>query len=217
MKTALAVVVAILSIGARATAHRLDEYLQATLITVDKDRVQAQLRLIPGVAVVPFVLSLIDTNADGVISESEQRAYADRVIRDLSLTVDGDPIKPQLVSMKFPEIAEMKQGLGEIHLDFRSDLSRHGPKRRFILENRHQSRIAAYLVNCLAPDDPDIRVTAQRRNESQSVYQLDYAQGGSPSLAGWGSPQGWLGAAALLLFVRITLLWNGARKSMTFR
>ena len=31
-----------------AFAHRIDEYLQATLLTVEKDRVQASMRLIPG-------------------------------------------------------------------------------------------------------------------------------------------------------------------------
>ena len=43
--------------GAPVSAHRLDEYLQATLISVEKDRVQAPMRLVPGVAVSSFVLS----------------------------------------------------------------------------------------------------------------------------------------------------------------
>jgi hypothetical protein len=62
MKTRLAAAAAILlSIGTPATAHRLDEYLQATLISVEQNRVHAQIRLTPGVAVFPIVLSLIDT------------------------------------------------------------------------------------------------------------------------------------------------------------
>ena len=73
MKTRLAATAILLSIGAPAPAHRLDEYLQATLISVEQNRVHAQIRLTPGVAVFPFVLAIIDTNADGVISESEQR------------------------------------------------------------------------------------------------------------------------------------------------
>ena len=57
--------------------------------------------LTPGVAVFPIVLASIDTNADGVISETEQRAYAERVLRDLSLTIDGDRLTPRLVSINF--------------------------------------------------------------------------------------------------------------------
>ena len=52
------------------------------LSRLEKDRVQAQIRLTPGVAVFPIVLAKIDTDADGVISEAEQRAYAERVLGD---------------------------------------------------------------------------------------------------------------------------------------
>jgi hypothetical protein len=34
-----------------ASAHRIDEYLQATLFSVETDRIQASMRLIPGVLV----------------------------------------------------------------------------------------------------------------------------------------------------------------------
>ncbi len=167
---------AILFFGTSASAHRLDEYLQATILTVEKDRVQAVMRLTPGVAVSVAVLASIDTNADGVISDTEQRAYAKQVLRDVSISIDGHILKPQLISTEFPGIEEMKTGLGEIQIEFNADLPRGGRDRRLIFENHHQSRISAYLVNCLAPRDPDIKVIAQSRNEQQSFYQLDYAE-----------------------------------------
>src|SRR5437764_3773954 len=94
----------LLPLATTASAHRLDEYLQATTISVEKDRVQAQIRLTPGVAVFPIVLANIDTDADGVISEAEQRAYAERVLGDLSLTIDGHQLRVRLVSLKFAKI-----------------------------------------------------------------------------------------------------------------
>jgi hypothetical protein len=75
-----------------------------------------------------------------------------------------------------------KEGLGEIQIEFSATLPRGGPNRRLVLENRHQRRIAAYLVNCLVPRDPDIRIVAQDRNEQQSVYRLDYVQAGGGSI-----------------------------------
>jgi hypothetical protein len=202
----------LLSIGKSATAHRLDEYLQATLISVEKNRIQIEVRLTPGVALFPMVLAMIDTNADGLISESEQMVYAERVVRDLSVTLDGDRLRPRLLSSKFPEAAEMKEGRGEIQLEFGADLPRNGPNRRLIFENHHQSRIAAYLVNCLVPRDPDIRLTAQNRNQSQSLYELDYVQAGvrseAFSFAWWSGARGWLGTAALLLLARLAMLWR---------
>lgn len=216
MKLRLAAAGAILLLaGAPASAHRLDEYLQATTISVEKDRVQAQIRLTPGVAVFPIVLAGIDTDGDGVISEAEQRAYAERVLGDLSLTTDGDRLQLRLVSLKFAKIEEMKEGSGEIQLEFDADVSSGGPNRRLIFENQHQNRIAAYLVNCLVPLDPDIRITAQNRNYQQSFYQLDYMQsdvrsGPQPS-AWWSSSRGWLGAAALVLFAGFAFVWRRAR------
>jgi hypothetical protein len=211
MKTRLAAAaVVLLWLGTPAAAHRLDEYLQATIISVDKSRIQMQIRLVPGVAVLPIVLANMDTDADGVISETEQRAYAKRVVHDLSLTIDGDPLRPRLVSTRFPAIGEMKEGLGEIQLELNADLPHNGPNRKLIFENHHQSRIAAYMVNCLVPRDPDIRILAQNRNYTQSFYRLDYVQAGVGSerlFFSWRSGgRGWLGAIALILFTRFVLL-----------
>jgi hypothetical protein len=213
MKTRLAAAGVILILaGGPASAHRLDEYLQATTISVERDRVQAQVRLTPGVAVFPMVLANIDTDADGIISEAEQRAYANRVLGDLSLTIDGDRLQLQLASLKFAKIEEMKEGGGEIQLEFDADVPSGGPNRRLIFENHHQSRIAAYLVNCLVPNDPDIRITGQNRDYQQSFYQLDYKQAGvrsgSQPSAWWSSSRSWLGAAALLLFTGFAFVWR---------
>src|SRR5947199_8542027 len=92
----------LLAMGTSADAHRLDEYLQATVISLEKNRITADVRLAPGVAVFPMVLAVIDRNADGVISEAEQRGYAERVLRDLSLTSDGERVMPRLVAARFP-------------------------------------------------------------------------------------------------------------------
>jgi hypothetical protein len=133
----------------------------------------------------------------------------------LSLSIDGQPLTLHLVAAQFPAIEDMKEGLGEIRIDFAADLPPGGPNRRLVFENRHQRRIAAYQVNCLVPRDRDIRIVAQNRNYSQSLYRLDYAQAGAPSgafSATWrpGDRAG-LGALALLLFARVALLWRRAR------
>ena len=197
----------LLSVGTPAFAHRLDEYLQATTISLEKDRVQAQIRLTPGVAVFPIVFASIDSDADGIISEAEQHAYAERVLRDLSLTIDGDRVQLRLVSSRASKVQEMMDGRGEIQLDVDANVPHGGHDRRLVFENHHESRIAAYLVNCLVPSDPDIRVTAQDRNYDQSFYQLDYvetgARSGPLSLGQWSGAAGWLGAAALVLFARL--------------
>jgi len=186
MKTRLvAVATILLALSAGAFAHRLDEYLQAIILSVEKDHIQASMRLIPGVAVASTVLASIDTNGDGIISEDEQRDYAERVLRDLSIAVDGKSASPRLVSQEFPAIEDLKEGLGEIHIEFTVDLPSGGHERRIVFENHHRNEISVYLMNCLVPRDPGIRILAQNRNENQSFYQLDYAQAGNSSLSGF--------------------------------
>ena len=190
-KKLIAFSVSLLAFEVPASAHRLDEYLQAILIAVEKDQVQASMRLVPGVAVFPVVLAGIDTNSDGVISKSEQQEYALRVLRDLSLSIDGASLSPRLVSVNFPTVEAMEEGLGEIQIKFSADLPAGGSHRKLVIQDHHQSRISAYLVNCLVPRDPDIRVTGQNRNVDQSFYELDYAQANRrpdlPSLHRWWS------------------------------
>ncbi len=180
MKVKLATAVAIsLWLRAPASAHRLDEYLQATILSVEKDRVQASMRLVPGVAVSSAIVASIDTNADGVLSATEQRAYTERVLRDVALSADGQTLKPELLSFEFPPIAAMNEGLGEIQIEFAAKLMPGAVNRKIVFQNHHLPAISAYLVNCLAPQDHDIQVVAQHRNLNQSFYELDYAQSGA--------------------------------------
>ena len=203
----------LLLIATPAHAHRLDEYLQATTISLGKDRVLAQIRLTPGVAVTPGLLKSIDTDSDGVLSDTEQRAYAERVLRDLSLAIDGTRLPLRLAEWKFASIAEMKEGRGEIQIDFDAAVPAGGAARRLTFENRHQPRIAEYLVNALVPHDPDVRVTRQSRSYEQASFELDYAQpvvsavpqSRPPSRPWWSGARGWLGAAALLALMPFAL------------
>jgi hypothetical protein len=182
MKTTLAAGALLVALGSHAFAHQLDEYVQATTLSIEKDRVQARIRLTPGVAVWPAVAAAIDTDGDGALSEGEKRAYAERVLRDLSLTVDGTRLPLRLVSWTSGGVEDMQEGLGDIELEVVADVPRGGRDRRLVFENRHETRIAAYLVNCLIPIDPGIRITAQRRNYTQSIYRLDYVDAPGRSL-----------------------------------
>jgi hypothetical protein len=177
-------------------AHRVDEYLQATTIQVARDRVQAEMRLTPGIEIFPLVVATIDTDRNGSISVAEQRAYTERVLRDVSLEVDGARLKLRLVSSKFAPLEEMQEGRGVIQLDLEAYVPHGGPERTLTFDNHHLSTIGVYLVNGLVPTDSDIRYRLQSRNYEQSRYQLDYVQAGVPANPSWFS--WWAGAAGLL-------------------
>jgi len=190
------------------------------MILVEKDRVQAQMYLTPGVAVLSTVLADIDTDADGAISAAEQRAYAERVLGDLSLTMDGKPLRLRLVSTNFADIEELKQGRGDIKVEFIADVPRSSRKRKLIFENHHKTRVAAYLVNCLMQRDPDIQIIAQRRNYRQSLYELDYVQASArqePLPMWWSGTPVWVSTATLLLLASLALIWRQRARTAHIR
>src|ERR687883_464437 len=88
--------------AAVAVAHPLDEYVQSTYIDPSPDRTTLELNLTPGVLVAPEMVALIDTDGDGEISETEGEVYADAVLQDITLEVDGQPQPLTLVGSSFP-------------------------------------------------------------------------------------------------------------------
>src|SRR4051812_18170698 len=101
-----------------ASAHVLDEYLQAAQLTLMPDGVRVELRLTPGVDVANRVFALIDANRDGHISLLEEQEYARRVLDDLTLALDEQRLSLALTATQFPARSEMKEGVGVIRLDF---------------------------------------------------------------------------------------------------
>lgn len=160
-----------------AWAHRIDEYLQATIVSLQQNQAHASMRLIPGVMVAPSVIAMIDTNRDGMFSVSEKLAYADRVLGDLSLSIDGQTLKPQLDSWIIPNASLLRDGLGEIHLEYHVDLPSHMPgDRTLVLANRHRNESSVYLMNVEVPQEQTLRILDQKRDARQSVYELHFQQ-----------------------------------------
>lgn len=174
--------------GRAAWAHRIDEYLQATILSLEANRVTASMRLIPGVLVAPAVIATIDSNHDGEFSKEETKAYAERVLQDLSITIDGKSLKEQLDASTFPDASQLRDGLGEISIQYHVDLpASNDASRHFMLTNHHLSAGSVYLVNVEVPQSPGLSIVRQKRNLQQSLYELDYLQSGS---VGSSSPFG---------------------------
>ena len=169
--------------GGEVSAHRLDEYLQAARLAVDPGRVHIELDLTPGIALAEAILSDIDRNRDGSLSQDEQRAYGSRVLRALTLEVDGTPVRARLGASSFPDVQAMRRGEGTIRLQSAATLPRlsNGP-HQLLFRNSHHPVRSVYLANALVPETDRIVVTAQRRNRDQSELIIDYVVRASRSL-----------------------------------
>jgi hypothetical protein len=194
-----------LSLVAGAGAHRLDEYLQATLIGVTRDGIDVEIRLTPGVAMLPRWMAVIDQDRDGRISTEEQRAYANRVAREVDLQVDGAPAPLSLIESKFPALEATREGLGTIAIKLRT--ARSGHELRF--ENRHLPQFSVYLVNCLAAPADGLVVSRQQRDEAQRSIALAYAfdaPAAGPRTAWATLAPLWPAVIGMLLAVRMAVL-----------
>lgn len=184
LSISLAVLGASLAIVPPAGAHRVDEYLQATLLSIDVDRVDLEIDLTAGVALASRVFGWIDTNGDGEISGAEGEAYARQVLGSVVLKVDGWPVPVTLVGSNFPPFPEMSLGLGIIRLRATAKFPVTGAGNHQIsFLNTHRSESSVYMVNALVPVNPRIQLADQRRDVAQHGLTLEYqvkTDAGSP-------------------------------------
>ena len=195
-----------LSLVGGASAHRLDEYLQATLIGVMRGGTDVEIHLTPGVAMLPVLMAVIDKDRDGWISQEEERTYVGLVEREVELQLDGVRAPLSLIESNFPTVEAMREGLGTIVIKLHT--ARNGHQLRF--ENRHLPQVSAYLVNCLAAPSDGLLVGRQERDEAQSSIKFEYSFGAGPEAetrAAWIA-QGslWSVAIGMLLVVRMAVL-----------
>jgi hypothetical protein len=156
-------------------AHRLDEYLQATRISIDLERIGVEMSLTPGAAVADSVFAGIDHDHNGAISPAEAVEYSRIVIASLRLSVDGRSCVLTLDGYSFPQLADMRKGEGIIRLRASAKIpqSSIGP-HRLIFANTYRSDIGVYLINALMPADGRIRITGQSRDTLQNEFKMDY-------------------------------------------
>ena len=175
MKLALLTCLALV-VASKAWAHRLDEYLQATRIAVNSNRIDVSLELTPGVAIANQLVAVIDRDHDGQISKREAATYKQRVLNDLKIQLDDKPLTLPVIETSFPLLKEMKTGEGVIRIKAVIPVEALSSGNHTLsLTNAHLPSMSVYLVNALAPKDPAIKITKQTRDELQKDYRMEFS------------------------------------------
>jgi hypothetical protein len=191
-------------------AHRLDEYLQATLVAIEPGGIRLEINLTPGVAVAEKVLALIDRDRDGVISTNEAAAYAELLRRDLNVRLDQRRVQLKLTASNFAEPAELRRGSGIIQVEYSVETGALGAgPHKLTLENRHLPGASVYLFNAAHPGSDSMRITGQKRNQNQSTGEItfDYHPPPNPS-----RPAGIIISLAALSVVLFAGVWQARKK-----
>lgn len=169
------VAVLVASLAGSVQAHRLDECLQAARIQPGAATLRLELDLAPGVDVLPRFLAMIDVDRDGTISAAEGEAYADLVMRDLLLELDGRTRRLSVEGSQFPPMAELSDGTGRIRLVFTATFpSLRSGRHRIRFLNRHRRDMSVYLSNALVPEEAGVVVSRQRRSVDQAEIRIEF-------------------------------------------
>jgi hypothetical protein len=161
--------------GGGTSAHRRDEYLQASRLAIDPARVEIVLDLTPGIAVAEQVLADVDSNHDHAISPAETTAYASRVMEAIALDVDGVPLRLELGDRTFPAREAVLNGEGTMRIRASASLPELSAGVHHLhYRNTHRPDLGVYLANALVPESPRIRITGQERDIDQRALTVDY-------------------------------------------
>jgi len=174
MRSQIASILLVFIFPSTILAHRLDEYLQATRLALAVDRIVVKMDLTPGVDVAPLIFALINTNRDGRISETEARTYANQVLKETVLEVDGKRQHLDLVSSQFPSFQEMSAGTGVIRIEARAAWAGTPGGHSLFYQNHHRPDLGAYLVNALVPASREVEITEQQRDALQREMRLGF-------------------------------------------
>jgi hypothetical protein len=148
-------------VPASAEAHRLDEYMQATLVAIAPGDIRLQINLTPGVKVAERIIGLIDADGDGAIAPAEADAYAAAVNQDLAIRVDRKSVIAKVAAHNFPPPEELRTGAGIIQIELAVAPGGFGDgPHRLDFANGHLPEFSVYLFNAAQPSggQPRIRV-----------------------------------------------------------
>ena len=232
----LALVASVL-VPAATLAHPLDVYLMGSYVTVTPTQVEVEVDATPGVLLAPDVLTQIDTNGDGTLSDAESRAYLQTIVDALHLSVDGTPLTLSITKIEMPSYLNIQAGYGLIRIYTSADLpasaTAAGATASLSYVNGYTPTGAMYQVNTFTSGDTPIGLGAQQRSDDQASLDVQFAINGTVASSGTdtegsvgsstetSSASGWLGTllaylehpdrspAALALAIGLAMVLGG--------
>lgn len=158
-----------------ARAHRLDECLRSTLVSIEPGDIRLHVQITPGAAAATREFERIDGDRDGALSAAEKASYVAGVRRDLLVRLDERDLVLEAVAIEFPPNDELHSGWGTIRIEFAATQSPFTiGGHRIELEHRDTSTPSVYLVNAAKPRSESIRILTQIRSRDQAQVRIEF-------------------------------------------
>jgi hypothetical protein len=157
-----------------AFAHPVDECVQAAYLKLGPNALELELDLTPGERVAPQMLKLIDQNRDGLMSQPEAQRYAERVLEDLRLKVDGRSQSFTLTPVMLPPTDVFLAGGGTIKVNARTNLTDTAGSHSLEFRNAHAPVKSGYLANVFVQSG-EVKILEQKRDATQQDFRVRYS------------------------------------------
>jgi nickel/cobalt exporter len=173
-------------------AHPVDMYAQEQLITLTQDGISIQWKITPGPLLADSVWAAVDADRNDVISPPEAQAWLAPFLAQLSLTLDGQALIPNVGQIHWPAaIGVFRTGEDaiQIQLDAQWPAKTNGVRHLQI----HNAYLEANSLNWFSLTAKGLSFTTPAQNNGQLTFDL------SPTapLTSWNSGQPDLAGMAL--------------------
>ena len=187
------------------SAHRLDEVLQAAQVSIAPSHITVVIYQTPGVEVADRFLRDLDSNADNTISVEEGRAFAQRVVGQLGLDLNGSTLGLSLEKSDYPEVPAMRSGEGSVRIEARAAIPSLAVGRHALtFTNNFDPGQGVYLANAMLPRDREIAIFEQERGDQQKTLRIEFGVSEPPRRWVWWLVLALLGVAGGLVVSRAT-------------
>jgi hypothetical protein len=182
------------------SAHRLDEVLQAAQVSITPTHITMVVYQTPGVEVADRFLGNLDTNGDNAISGEEGRAFAQRVVDQFALDLDGSVLPVSLERSEYPLVPIMRGGEGSVRIEARAMVPALSVGRHALtFTNNFDPGQAVYLANAMLPRDPEFAIFEQARDAQQRTLRIEFGVSEPPRHWVWWLVLALLGAAGVFV------------------
>jgi hypothetical protein len=130
-----------------AAAHPIDEVVQGAYLTLAPGEVRLELDLTPGAEVSPTVLAALDANGDRAISKAEARRFAQRVLDQTTLTLDGKAAPWRIAKVDAPPYQNLLQATDTLKIYAIARRPDRAGAHTLYFDNRYQPAKSQCIAN----------------------------------------------------------------------
>lgn len=172
--SAMMVGVALAAMPTGVFAHRLDEVLLTSQVSIEPTRIVIDVYVTPGVLVARQFLENLDPLGDGV-NDTDLDAFAAALLRRFTLWSDGVQLKPMVVAADAAPTADLLEGTGAVHVSVEAGSDGAAGQHFVEIANLYEPGVSIYLANAMLPPSDRVAIHAQTRDERQQRLRVDYS------------------------------------------